>query len=289
MFLADLAGEYVIARNGEKPIGRELSAKTRSHLLECVAAFSRWLGRPAFVDDLSAEAMNTFLLDCIAAGRSPYTAKCRRTGLMVLWRFAQRLQLSTVQPGVRSVDCPPLAIDGYDLGRMDALLTFVQKMRGTVRYTGVPRSIYWDSCLRTKWDAGLRAGDMTRIQSEHFDSSGWLWANESKTHKGGWLPIQLSTAQAIVECLSRRPGRDLIWPGYSPRTFCRAFSKIAKESGVNGTTRFVRRGASSELESKHPGEGWKFLRHSCPQLFQRHYRVGKIVDRCSPRPPELGR
>ena len=287
MQLAEVVRTYVQAKNLERPLGRELAAKTVEHLAECALVYSRHLGRPAEIADLAPLSVNAFLLSMLEAGASPYTVKNRRTGLRALWRFAHESGLAPPWSGVRTIHCPPLSVDGYSLAKMQRFLLYVGTLRGVVRLTGIPRALWWASFLRTDWEVGLRVGDMLRIELEHFDATGWLWTRESKTGKAGWRRLRADTAESVAACLVACPGRKRIWPGYTSKNICRAFKELAKRAGVGGTSKFIRRGGSSESERLFPGSGWKFLRHSGPQVWEKHYRVDRIVEQDAPGPPEI--
>lgn len=290
MLLAELIPLYVAARNAHRPIGRELADKSVEHLIESERAFSRYLGRPARVEDLQAGIVNELLRQLVKDGRSPYTAKTRRSGILLLWRFAFREGL-TAHPyaGVRNVACPPLAITGYSLEDMSRFVAYVATLRGVVRRTGIPKRIYWVSFLRTDWEVGARISDMMRVRAEHFDPQGWLWLREQKTGKAGWRRLRESTAETIAACIAENPSRERIWPGYTRKNAYRIFRQLADLAGVQGTSRYIRRGGSSEYDRLHPGNGWRFLRHSTPEVWERHYRVDKIVDADASGPPEIPR
>ncbi len=287
MRLADLACAYITERNSHRPLGRDLAFKSCEHLIDCARVYSRHLGRAATDHDLRAIPINRMLASLLEAGASPYTCKNRRTGLLILWRHAHRIGIAPECNGVRPVDCPPLAIDGYDVARMERLLAHVAKLKGIQRRTGVPRSLWWDSFLRADWESGLRSGDMLRVELSHFDPDGWLWCIESKTRKGGWLRLSTDAVASVTASIAANPNRKFIWPGYTRRNICRAFRELADGAGVGGTSRFIRRGGSSECDRLHPGQGWRFLRHSSPTVWEKHYRVDKIVGQDSPGPPPL--
>lgn len=287
MLLSDIARAYIAAQNAERPIGKELSTKTCEHLFGCIAVYSRYLCRSSCLSDFNAEVLNAFLTSLIIAGRSEWTVKNRRTGLLVLWRFACRQGWAGPCIGVRPVRPSQHSINGYSIDQMTAFTAYVKHLRGVVRNTGIPKAIYWDSFLRTKWEVGLRIGDMLRVDIPHFDISGWLWTEESKTGKCGWRRLRLSTTESIAACIAARPSRQRIWPGFKIRNAYRAFKELAKRAGVNGTSRYVRSGGSSEYDRLHPGQGWRFLRHSSPQVWERHYRVDRICDQDELGPPEI--
>lgn len=290
MQLEELVRAYISAKNEERPMGRELSTKTCEHYLECARVYSKFLERRALVEDLNKAEIMRFLQSLIDSGLSAYTVKNRRTGLMLLWRFARRMRLTKHKcKGVRAIYCPPLAINGYSVQQMDQLLSHVSSLVSVVRTTGVTKPIYWGSFLRTDWEVGMRIGDMISVGIEHFDASGWLWCYETKTHKAGWRRLRPSTAESITNCIAANPHRKLIWPGYTRKNICRAFTELAAAAGVKGTSKYIRSGGSSECDRQHPGSGWQHLRHSSPVVWQNHYKVDRIVEQDKPMPPELGR
>lgn len=290
MELTNVVREYISAQNAERPMGRELSALTCRNYLETATVYSRHLRRRAAVDDLESGKISEFLKAELEAGRSPYTVKGRRNCLLIHWRFAHaRGWASRPCGGVRPIHCPPLAINGYSFEEMERLLAHAATLCGVLRLTGVKKSIYWDSFLRTDWEVGMRIGDMIRVELPHFDSSGWLWCYETKTHKAGWRRLRPSTSESIASCIAANPHRKLIWPGYTRKNICRAFTELAAAAGVKGTSKYIRSGGSSECDRQNPGSGWQHLRHSSPVVWQNHYKVDKIVDQDKPLPPELGR
>lgn len=287
MQLSLLVRAYIDATNADRPIGRELAERTCEFYCECERLFSRWLGCAATTAHFDRDTVARFLKALLDDRRSAYTVKSRRTGLLVLWRYAHRLGLALPCEGVRPVACPGLKKYGYDLGAMRRLLEFVGDLRGPVRATGVPKAIYWDAFLRTDWEVGLRIGDMIRVEVRHFDRSGWLWFHETKTCKSAWQPLRPSTTASVAACIDANPVRERIWPGYTRKNIIRAFSALARSAGVNGTSKYIRSGGSSECDRLFPGAGWRHLRHSTPDVWVRHYRVERICEVGRPMPPEL--
>jgi hypothetical protein len=298
MRLFDLTALYVLFKNRQRPIGKPLSYKAVEQLLGSVAAYSKWMKRTARSRDLHAARINSFLAAILADGKSPWTVATRRTSLLMLWRFARSIKVVQDLPeGVRTIYKPPLAPEGYSIEAMRRLLAHALAMRHTIRGTGLPAALWWDSFLRAKWDASLRLGDMLRVKVGDFDPAGWraatgdgwLWAVESKTGKSGWHRLDAVTTEAVAKLLAIGPGRKTIWPGYKPRNFYRAFARLAAAAGLGGTSRWVRSGGASECERLHPGSGWRVLRHSSPVVFEKHYRVAKIANQGAPAPPPLGK
>ena len=291
MFLApDFVALYVTKRNAERPIGRDLSQRSREHLAECASAFSLSIGRPARVVDLTAERINSYLGKMIADGLSPWTVKSRRTGLMVLLRRAIRMRLvNNVDPhDVRSVFCPQLANNGFSQADAERLIAASLLLVGVIHRTAIPRSVYFESAIRLLWDTGIRSGDIMRLSKEDFDPAGRIWVIENKTGKRGSRAIRSSTCEAIARCIAvGDQSRKTIWAGICARNFWRGFKALAASAGMAGTSKWMRRGSSSEIDKRQPGSGWRFLNHSTPTLFEDHYRVDRIAQPKALMPPEL--
>lgn len=291
MLLTDLSVAYIAERNKQKPIGREMAKRSVENLTTCAKAYSHWLGHSARIADLRSETINAFLVWMVDDGYSPYTIKSRRTLLMILWRFAWRLRMTRKRvEEIRTVFCPELEIHGYTLDQAEALLNRLPELVGIVRRTKIPRNLYWGSLVPTKWDVCLRLGDFTHVEIDHFDASGKrLWIQENKTRKQGWERLSDTSVDAIQKCIDVDCKRRYIWPGMKAKSLSREFTRIAREFGFPGSANWIRKGASSECDRRHPGQGWLLLRHSTPKIFPKHYRVSEICDQDKPTPPPLMR
>ena len=91
----------------------------------------------------------------------------------------------------------------------------------------------------------------------------------------------------VAACISLDPERELIWPGHNAKSLARCVNRIIRASGLPGTTRWIRRGSSSDVDRLHPGQGWRFLAHSTPTVFENHYRVASICDDGAIAPTQL--
>lgn len=278
--LRDFIDTYVEKRNAERPIGKEIKPRSRQNLQETVQVFSSWLARPATMSDLVPTTINRFLSEYLAAGLSPYTVKHKRTILVLLLRRAVRLGLAFSDPkDVRSVHRSSLKIDGYDKGEMEQLIEVCATLTGVLPKTGLPKSIYFASALLTLWDLGCRLGDLSEIEVQDFDKRGCFHVQEQKTGKVRTRMLHSSTSGLIAALIAIDPDRRKIWPGLTGRgSWSRRILQIARAAGLPGSAKWIRRGAASMVESQRSGSAWRFLNHSVPTLFERHYRVERIVD-----------
>jgi integrase len=287
MTLRRLLKAYIAARNEERPINRPLAPSTPRHYRETIRAYEKHLGYSPTLADLDPKRINGFLVALSKTMLSTYTIKNRRTGLRAFLRFAVREGLVDFNPDkLRRVYTEPLEPKGYDAAAMQKLLATAAGMKFVQRRTRIKQSTYWMSLLLLLWNTGIRLGDVVRIRVDKF-VDGRLWIHEKKTGKSRWHVLQPTTREAIEACIAENPNREFIWPGYDIRHLSRAFSALAKRAGVGGTSRYVRRGAASELERLQPNMGWRFLNHSTPTVFEKHYACQMIIGDSQLAPPEL--
>jgi integrase/plasmid maintenance system antidote protein VapI len=286
--LVDLLDAYIDHRNGERAIGDELSPKTHQHYSECIKAFANWLGRPASTADLTVDNVNAFLVAMHAAKRSPHGIKSVRTGLTVLMRFARLVGLSNEDAAfVRRIRCPRIDVQGYTREQMQQLVEECNRLHWIKQRSGLDRRLYYLSMFLVLWETGLRIGDIPAIRVEKFDPRGCLWALEHKTGKSRWRPLTPDATESIAALIALDPGREFIWPGHKAASLMKTAKKIMRAAGLPGTSKFIRRGSASELDRLHPGQGWRFLSHSTPMVFENHYRVPAICDIDGIAPPAL--
>jgi hypothetical protein len=79
VMLSDLVGLYIESRNAERAVNRQMAPRTQQNYHEAVRLFSRFLGRPATVADLTAAQLNKYLEHSFVNDKSEYTVKSRRT------------------------------------------------------------------------------------------------------------------------------------------------------------------------------------------------------------------
>ncbi len=287
--LTNLIDRYVDRRNEDRPIGRELSSETKACYVHIAMALRAYLGREPTINDLTHHQVNAWLGDLLKTGRSAYTVKSYRTRVLVLMRFVKSEgRMSNAEPDrVRRIHCDRLEIKGYGTGAMLQLLNAAAEMKGVVKRTGINRRIYLVSMLLLMWNIGCRIGDIKTIRVSKFDSTGRLWVFENKTRKSRWHRLHPITRDAIAACIAAAPAREFIWPGYSSRNICRMFVEFAKAVGVGGSSKYIRRGSASAFDRLSPGQGWRFLNHSDPRVFEQHYRDAELSGDDQLMPPAL--
>jgi len=280
--LLPLVDKYEVWRNDRRPIGREVKASTLRTYQHTINAYADWLGREATVADLEPKQVNRWLAEQLQAGRSPRTVHSRRVSLGTIWRFCIRTKLTRVTTdAVRPVWLPAMRPVGFTSQDAAKLLERADQYKGVVRRTGgIPRRIFMLSSVSLLWDTGLRSGDVCHIKPADFEPQRRrVFVVESKTGKSGYLPLRQQTCTWIAECIAAgQQDRERIWP-ITPWPFARAVRRLARDAGFEGGgAKMLRRGSASEVERLNPGRGWRFLRHSRPEVFEGFYRDAGITD-----------
>jgi integrase len=271
----------------------DIRPSTAAQLRVVARLFTAWAG----ADDLSAladDAVNAWLLRRKNDGRSPRTVKGNRISLLMLWRSAAREGLVGQPQFIRVVKCPESVIEGYDARQMRALIDAADRMRGNFVGTRIDKRRWWRSLLLSYWDTSLRLGDLFSIERAWIVPQprgvGSLSIVQQKTGGVTRHFLRKRTMAAIDTCMkSPNDGRRLIWSmPFGRRAFYRAFKRLAESAGLGGTSKYIRRGSSSEVERIAPGMGSIHLGHKSPDLFRKSYRVARIVQPEVILPPPIG-
>lgn len=277
---------------------RDIKSSTTEQLRNVAKLFSQWAvaaGRSTEVESLCDDAANGWLLARKQDGLAPRTIRGNRTSLLMLWRLAADEGLVAWPRSVRTIKCPSLVIDGYDAAQMKLLIGAAEKMRGAFKKIRTVKAAWWRSLLLAYWDTSLRLADLLSIERTWIvpqaDGMGLLTTVQEKTGDPVVHHLRASTMSAIDACMASPGGdnRRLIWSmPFDRRAFYRAFKRLAESAGLAGTSKWIRRGSSSEVELIRNGAGAAHLGHRTAGLFERHYRVDRIVRREVVLPPPIG-
>ncbi len=280
-----LRGNY--ARN------RPLAATTLIRGYACaISSLGRYLDRPAGLADLNRETVSAWV-ESLETKLAPHSAASYRRNVLVLWRAAHDDGLVAEFPRkIRPVKCPDVIIEGFDAAQMAMLLSAAGKLRGRFMLTKIERRLWWRAALLAHWDTALRLSDLLSIERT------WIWPQsngagglsfvQSKTGRSILRTMRPETMRAIDACMASAGKRRLIWPLWcGQREFYRAFKRLTVAAGLCGTSKYIRRGSSSEIEKLQPGAGAAHLGHKTAGIFEKHYRVNRIVSRDMPLPPPI--
>ncbi len=306
-------------------IDHDIKRSSVQSLLAVVSKFEAYLQRTATLSDLTAHVVNSWLAslrDSIAV-ESIYGY---RRLLLTLWRAAHLDELVDEYPNrVRRIKRPERVIDGWDVQQMGQLLAACDKLSGVIRgiktgavenwvcrdrhkwgeekgsrqtrhdgvvYMQIDRTAYFRAFFLTLWDTGVRLGDVLSIErawiTRQPDGSGRFAMIQAKVGRRIERVLRPETLAAIEATFP--PERKLLFPIWCcGENFHKALRSIVKLAGLTGTSKFIRRGSSSEVEKHNPGCGKLHLGHSPKSagLFEQSYAVQRICARTAPLPPAI--
>mgnify|MGYP000852429756 FL=1 len=209
--------------------------------------------------------------------KSVRTANTQLAHLKTLWHFAADLGLAAR---------PPRRLKRFKEPQIDPQGWTVEEFGRILKETA-QTPVYWRAsviaALWLAWNTGLRRGDIRTLHRHQITSAGLLVHVMSKTgvvvRRQLW-PETLAAIEGIA-------GPDaLIIPPCDWKKLNREIKAACKRAHVQvGTVKFARKGSASEVERSTPGQGYRFLGHTKPGVFDAYYRVDRICGHCVPQPP----
>lgn len=265
----------------------DLDRSTVAWLTLVVGRYARFRGDTLNADDFCVIRVNAWLSAMVLEGKlSRVTIKGYRRGLLILWRWGYgNGHLAHPPFGVKPIKAPWPVPRGWNAEQVNRFIHHARQVKGCYR-CGIFRADYLVALARSKWDSGLRFGDMMRLAENDIDAKGHGALVQRKTGNPVEFRLRPSTLAAISEI--RPSSRPKIFGGVVSRTkLFRLVRKVAKAAGLEGGMKRIRKGAASAVERDYPGQAGRFLGHKTPGLAEKHYLDPSIVRREPPMPPPL--
>jgi len=278
MKLSDFAAQYAAQRDVCEEYVEQIAVVVRS--------FDRHLGHAARFDDLTADAVNSWLSSLRVGGLAPGTRHSRRRVILTLWQAAADRDMVS-EPRRRLIAQPrrrDRLVRAWSEDEVCRLLVAAEQLSGPLGATGIDAGLYWSSYVRAAWDTGLRGCDLRSLERGWISPTGRLQIVQHKT--GGRLTVALrrSTLDAIAR--SFPPDRRLIWPRWCCLRYWRVQARrLVRSAGLIGSLGQLRAASGTAVERAHPGRGHEHLGNS-RRVFERHY-LDPLAVADPPLPPEL--
>ncbi len=279
---------------------RDLSDSTHQNMRVHVNAFERFLERPATLEDLNSDAVNGFIMHMRGRGMAPLTIRQYRNSICTFWHLAyQERILDTLPTRVMRIKVPKPAPIAFTVEDMKKLLEAADKLKWVYK-NGIPRKLWWRAFILVMWDTGLRLGDMVGLLAPYsgrhqYNALRWDQVNRKgdligfvMNKTGDSLNNKLNPPAMRALDKIREPQRDIVFEyPHTDTQFYFDFRQIAKAAGVQGTSKYIRRGAATQVEKQQPGSAMAFLGHKTPGLAERNYIDPTQIERVIPTPPIL--
>lgn len=161
MLLSHLLAELV----AERPV----ATITEAQYDRSVRCFSKYLNRPATVDDLVAVNVNQWLAE-VAIRSKPRTVLGRKRGLTPIWNYATERGLAPAYESrrLRRVNVPHSIVSAWSIDQVSALFNAAKILPGRT-VCGVPASALMTAVCSLAYETGVRPSDWRGLQWHDLD------------------------------------------------------------------------------------------------------------------------
>lgn len=259
---------------------RDVRESTIQQYSWCVLSFSKWLGRPAEIDDLGQDVVNGWIRH-LTSTLSRETAKSRRMTLLSIWNAAAALGYTKARTtGIRIVKTPAHIVRSLSSEQCHAIVDVISRLHGTL--FGYPKSAYLSSLVKATLETSLRQSDLHLLEwPDVRDSGGRLQIVQFKTGVRRWVFL----SQGLLREISAWHGTaGLVWPRGERGTIGRILQRVGRELNLRLTHTRLRQTAITDVERQQAGAGWLFAGHASPETTRRWYTDFDRVADGLPRP-----
>ena len=216
------------------PARIELAEQYEKKLYSVARRFSRFLGHPAELRDLTIANVCAYLADYRRSWAARSTNNQRQI-LLSLWQDAadraELLPFLSALPDHKKIRKLPEELDppeAWDSSQINDLMERAGEQTGMM--CDVPANDWWLSLLLSIYWTSCRIGSMLAVPSTAYDRGGLL-VRKQKNHRPQWFPLPES-CQEVVE-RTRPEKRKLLWlHPYHPRTIWTHVRRIIESAGL---------------------------------------------------------
>lgn len=253
-------------------------------LRHAITQFSRWLGRPAMLDDLEDLVVSQWLT-AMGEQKSPNSVARERSGILALWNLAQGRGLVKLRPTVAPELVPqaiPRAFTADELARL------ADSARVAIGWIGpVPARVFFPALIAVGLESGERISALLNTPVR-----GWarptltVPASVRKGRRQERVYELSPEACDLVDAVSRHSGPTVFWWTASGTALRKRWKTITRRAGL-GDGRDVqfhalRRSTASHLAAAGL-DSTAFLGHSSDRVTRRSYLDPRVVDANRPK------
>lgn len=253
-------------------------------LRHAITQFSRWLGRPAMLDDLEDLVVSQWLT-AMGERKAPNSVARERSGILALWNLAQGRGLVKLRPTVAPELVPqaiPRAFTADELARL------ADSARVAIGWIGpVPARVFFPALIAVGLESGERISALLNTPVR-----GWarptltVPASVRKGRRQERVYELSPEACDLVDAVSRHSGPTVFWWTASGTALRKRWKTITRRAGL-GDGRDVqfhalRRSTASHLAAAGL-DSTAFLGHSSDRVTRRSYLDPRVVDANRPK------
>jgi integrase len=253
-------------------------------LRHAITQFSRWLGRPAVLEDLEDLTVSQFLTHR-GQRLSPNSVARERSGLLALWNLAQGRGLVRLRPSVSPELVPQATPRAFTTDELTRLADAARQASGWIG--PVPASVFFPALVAVALETGERINAIMSTPRS-------CWRRPTLTvpanvRKGGRQErvYELSPeASDLVDRVADHTGPTVFWWVASGTALRKRWKTITRRAGL-GDGRDVQFHALRRSTASHLAaagfDATAFLGHSSDRITRRSYLDPRVVEAGRPK------
>lgn len=253
-------------------------------LRHAITQYSRWLGRPALLDDLEDLKVSQWLAK-MAETKSPNSVARERSGILAIWNLAQGRGLVRLRPTVAPELVPqsiPRAFTADELARL------AESARYSYGWVGpVPAATFFRALIAVGLETGERINAILHTPRHCWQRPTLTVPAAIRKGRRQERVYELSPeACDLVDAVARHDGPTVFWWTASDTALRKRWKTITRRAGL-GDGRDVqfhalRRSTASHLAAAGL-DATAFLGHSTDRITRRSYLDPRVVDATRPK------
>jgi integrase len=253
-------------------------------LRHSITQFSRWLGRPATMEDLDDLVVSQWLA-AMAAKKSPNSVARERSGILALWNLAQGRGLVRLRPTVAPELVPhkvPRAFTAEELERLARAASWASGWVGPV-----PAATFFRAMIAVGLETGERISAILHTPRSCWQRPTLTVPAIVRKGRAQERVYELSPeACDLVDAVSSHSGPTVFWWTASGTALRKRWKTITRRAGL-GDGREVqfhalRRSTASHLTAAGL-DATAYLGHSTDRITRRSYLDPRVVDATRPK------
>jgi len=256
-------------------------------LRHAITQFSRFLGRPALLDDLDDLVVSQWLTK-MAEKKSPNSVARERSGILALWNLAQGRGLVRLRPTVAPELVPQGVPRAFTADELASLAASAGQASGWVG--PVPAATFFRALVAVGLETGERIHAILSTPRSCWQRPVLIVPASVRKGRRQERVYELSPeACDLVDAVSRHEGPTVFWWIASDTALRKRWKVITRRAGL-GDGRDVqfhalRRSTASHLAAAGL-DATAFLGHSSDRITRRSYYDPRVVESKRPKPWE---
>lgn len=253
-------------------------------LRHAIRQFSKWLGRPAVLDDLDDLIVSRWLT-AMAAKKSPNSVARERSGILALWNLAQGRGLVKLRPTVAPELVPHHVPRAFTTDELVRLAASARQASGWVG--PVPAKVFFPALIAVGLETGERINALLSTPRVCWTRPAMTVPARVRKGRAVERIYELSPeASDLVDAVSRHEGPTVFWWIASDTALRKRWKVITRRAGL-GEGRDVQFHALRRSTASHLAaagfDATAFLGHSSDRITRRSYYDPRVVDASRPK------